>query len=191
MVPMTLEREQKKTVPVTTPVITPVTKGYDKRYFPRWEANKRVEYHNGEGVAFLSYTKDLSLDGTSIFVFGDLPSWDRVQLRVHLAGKDSFEARGRVAWSKPEATYKLLGIAFEGLGPEAQELITRHAFEIREDHLLVYRLNNSLILKGRFSSKRSLRSHQVPPLRPQQVPAGWQREGPLRDMHQRIAESVL
>ncbi|GEM_PF-6763591 len=183
MVPMTLEREQKKTAPVT--------REYDKRYFPRWETNKRVEYHNGGGVAFLSYTKDLSLDGASVFVFGDLPSWHRVQLRIHLAGKDSFDARGRVAWSKPEETHKLLGITFEDLNPKAQELITRHAFEIREDHLLAYRLNNNLIFKGRLSSKRSLRPHQVPPLRPQQVLAGWQREGPLRNMHQRIAEPVL
>ncbi|GEM_PF-3918843 len=109
---------------------------YDKRYFPRWEANKRVEYHEEQGAAFRAYTKDLSPDGASIFVLGDPPARHHVKLRIHLDDKEHFEARGRLVWSKPGTTHKLFGIAFGDLGQRTQELIMRHAFEPRKDLLL-------------------------------------------------------
>ncbi len=119
-----LEREQKK--------ISQVTKEYDKRYFPRWEVNKRVEYREeGKTCAFRSYTKDFSLCGASIFVFDNPPLWQRIKLRIYLADKKNFEAHGRVVWSKRESTHKLSGIIFENLSKKAQELIMSHAFALK------------------------------------------------------------
>lgn len=137
MAPKLLEKEQNK--------IAQNTREYDKRYFPRWEVNKRVEYREeGAGTASRSYTKDLSLDGVSIYIFGNPPTQQRLQLRIHLADKDNFEAQGRVAWSKVEPTYKLFGVVFENLIPKAQDLIMRHAFELSEDQLFIYKLSKKV-----------------------------------------------
>lgn len=114
-------------------LIIPGTREFDKRYFPRWEVNKRVEFESRGGAVLRSYTRDLSLDGASIFVFGDPPEQHRIQLRIYLAEKEGFEARGRVLWVKLEPTHTLFGLAFENLRKKAQELITRHAFEVRKD----------------------------------------------------------
>jgi len=130
MITTLLEREQVRT--------TQVTRKYDKRYFPRWEVNKRVEYNEEGWIAFRSYTKDLSLAGSSVLVFGNPPARHRVQLRIHLVEKENFEAQGRIAWVRLEPTHALLGIVFENLRRKAQELITRYAFEVRKDHLLIY-----------------------------------------------------
>lgn len=111
--------------------------GSDNRYFPRWKVNKHVEYREAGRNVFLSYTKDLSLDGASIVVFGNPPARRRIQLKIHLADKKNFEAEGRIAWSKSELTHKLLGIVFENLSKKAQGLILHHAFELRENHLLI------------------------------------------------------
>lgn len=148
MTPQILEREQTKTAPV--PRI------YDKRYFPRWEVNKRVEYHEEGGVAFRSYTRDLSLDGTSIFVLGHPPARQRVQIRIHLADQENLEAQGRVAWTNLEPTHQVFGIVFENLSNNAHELIMRHAFEIREDPLLIYGLIKN------FNSKKMPLFPEVP-----------------------------
>ena len=148
-----LEREQTK-----EPV---VKKQYDKRYFPRWDVNKRVEYIEEGGDVFRSYTKDLTLGGASVIVFGNPPARHYVKLRIHLADKENFEAQGRIAWRKSEPTCILLGIVFENLSQKAQELITGHAFELKEDHLLVYRLIKSLILTRQVSSKESFRPHHA------------------------------
>ena len=152
-----LEKEQTK-----EPV---VKKQYDKRYFPRWDVNKRVEYiEEGRGV-FRSYTKDLTLGGTSIIVFGNPPARHYVKLRIHLADKENFEAHGRITWRKLEPTQTLIGIVFENLSQKAQELIMEYAFELTEDHLLVYRLIKSVIKTGHISSKESFRPYQMPPHR--------------------------
>jgi len=125
-----LGSKQKKTAPVTG--------GHDKRYFPRWEVNKRVEYFEEGGSVFRSYTRDLSLDGVSIIVFHNPPARYRVKLRVHLADKENFEVQGRVTWVKSEPPCKMVGIAFEHLKKKAQALIMRHAFEISaEDFIAV------------------------------------------------------
>jgi hypothetical protein len=136
-----LEREQKK--------INPATRRRDKRYFPRWEVNKRVEYIE-DGGDFRSYTKDLSLDGTSIFIFGDPPARQSVRLKIHLTEEDNFEARCRVAWSKLGPAQKLFGVVFENLSKKAQELIMRYAFEPQEEELFLYRLIKSVNSKKEF-----------------------------------------
>lgn len=169
MAPQILEREQTKTAPVT--------RVYDKRYFPRWEVNKRVEYHEEGGAAFRSYTRDLSLDGTSIFVLGHPPARQRVQIRIHLADQENLEAQGRVAWAKLEPTHQVFGIVFENLSNKAQELIMRHAFEIREDPLLIYGLIKN------FNSKKMPLFPEVPSSAANDTPsaaaraAGWLNEG--------------
>jgi len=110
-----------------------------KRYFPRWEMKKRVEYSEKRWAAVHFYTGDLSLDGSSIFVFRNPPERCLVQLKIHLADKDIFEARGRVAWRETEPTDKLFGMFFEKLNKEARKLIIHHAFEPGTDRLLFSR----------------------------------------------------
>src|SRR6185503_5486657 len=120
----------------------------DKRHFPRWEVNKRVEYGQAERGAFRSYTKDLSLAGASILVFDHLPSLrDHVRIKIHLGQKEYVEARGRIVWTRLEAAHKLFGICFEALSRKAAQLITRHAYDLEEDHLLIKGLAQNLILK--------------------------------------------
>ena len=102
----------------------------DKRYFPRWEVNKSVDYSENGEAAIWSYTKDLTLDGTSIIVPGDPPVRHYVQLIIHLSSTDHFKARGRVVWRKSEPTRTLIGIIFINLSPKAHALITRCAFEL-------------------------------------------------------------
>jgi hypothetical protein len=120
-----LEREQTKT--------SAIAKGNDSRYFPRWEVNKCFECIE-EGIpAFRSYTKDLTLGGTSVIVFDNNPAGNRVKLRIYLSDKEDFEADGRVVWRKLEPTHQLLGIVFESLSRKAQELFLRHAFGLNKN----------------------------------------------------------
>ncbi len=111
-------------------------KKYDKRYFPRWEVNKRVEcYGKDRGPLVQSFTKDLSLDGASIIVLGHPRVQHQVQLKIYLSNKENFKTRGRVAWAKSEPTHEVLGIVFEHLSKKAFELMMRHAFELSADVL--------------------------------------------------------
>lgn len=149
MVHSILEKEQKNS--------DQLLKEPNKRYFPRWEVNKRVEFSGTGGAAFQSLTKDLSLDGALILVLGNPPPQNRIKLIIHLTNKDNFEVQGRIVWSKTEPTHKLFGVVFENLSKKANKLLMRHAFEPSEDQLLTYGLFNYLVLKGCFSSKRTLR----------------------------------
>lgn len=161
----TLEKQQRE--------IVQGKREYDKRYFPRWKVNKPVLYREAGGATFRSYTKDLSLEGATIMVFGNPPARQRVQLRIYLAEQEDFEVQGRVAWSKLELNHKMLGIIFENLSPKAQKLIMQHAVVLTEADLFIEGLIRNLNLIMNFSSKRSLRPHHGPPLRQQHVPAGW------------------
>ena len=117
------------TIEEKQPGLAPAPTNYDQRYFPRWEVKKRVDYSENGETALLCYTRDLSLDGVSLVVFGNPPARHDVQLIINLSEKERFKARGRVAWSKSEPTHKLIGITFRNLNPKAHVLITRHAFE--------------------------------------------------------------
>ena len=118
----TMVREQPK--------LAPSLINYDKRYFPRWKVNKRVEYEK-ERMTFRSYTKDLSLDGASIVVFSNTSLSHLVQLKIHLTDKDILEIQGRVIWNKPESAFQLFGITFQKPSEKAQALMLTHAFELK------------------------------------------------------------
>ena len=138
----------------------------EKRHFPRWEVSKRIEYGERERGPLRSYTKDISLTGASIFVVGQLPSArDHVRLKIHLTDDEHVEVQGRIVWTRLEAAHKLFGICFEPLSRKVQQLITRLAFDLGEDHLLMNALTQNLILKTYFSPENSpsTSSHVLPP----------------------------
>jgi len=111
----------------------------DKRYFPRWEVNRRGEFQEEKGISFLSFTKDLSMEGASIIALGNPGICNPIRIRIHLEDKASFEAQGRIVWSKSEPTHKLFGIVFDKLSKKASQLIMHHAFELGNDHVSLSR----------------------------------------------------
>ena len=111
----------------------------EKRYFPRWPVNRRVEYRVGdEAVLYRSFTKDLTLCGASFFIHTPMPHHQPVRVKVYISQNDHFELDGQVVWSKISPYTKVVGIIFKEVNQNVQELILSHAFELKEDELFVH-----------------------------------------------------
>jgi c-di-GMP-binding flagellar brake protein YcgR len=124
----TMERERREIVQISAA---------DKRYWPRWQVNKHVEYMDQGKEKSLSFTRDLSMDGASIVILGIPVVRESIVLRIHLGNKVNVETQARVVWNKIEQARTLLGIHFDRLSEKAQEQITYHAFELNNRPLFV------------------------------------------------------
>lgn len=107
----------------------------DQRYLPRWNVNNRIICKLPKADVHECITRDLSCTGASLFTSAKIASKQKVSLTVHLTNLISFEVQGRVLWNKSADNGHLVGVVFEDVSQEIQELILQHAFEVRREDL--------------------------------------------------------
>ena len=112
--------------------------GPDKRYFPRWEVSNKIKYIVGSEMDFHEcISRDLSCAGLSMLAKDSrLAPAQKVKLKVELSTKAAVEVQGRVVWNRPLRDGNLVGINFEDINAQAQEIILQHAFEVKKRDLV-------------------------------------------------------
>ena len=119
----------------TNPVFSHTAPQTDKRYLPRWQVNNRVvltlagESH--EGVS-----RDLNSTGASIKTQANLATKQKVKLKLYLSEETIVKIEGQIVWNHPEEKGYLLGINFENLNREAQDILLQYAYEIKKDDIV-------------------------------------------------------
>jgi hypothetical protein len=109
----------------------------DRRYWPRWEAAKRVVCRlQDTDYALECQSQDLSCAGISLRADQDISPRDHLSLTIFLEEDTSFQIEGRLVWHQVADHYHKHGIIFDRVSPEIQELICEHAFTITPLDLL-------------------------------------------------------
>ena len=111
--------------------------GGDKRYLPRWEVNNKVVYRLGnQREAHECTSKDISCTGACLQSEIHLPKNSKVDLTIHLSPKSSINVQGHIVWNKDAEGKFLAGVVFENIPAASQEMILKHAFEIKKEDLV-------------------------------------------------------
>lgn len=112
--------------------------GYaDHRYLPRWTVQNRILYklENDNRTQECS-SRDLSCSGACLLTPQSLPKNQNVKLTIFLTPDQKVDVEGKILWNKPYEGENLAGILFHNTSEKAQELILKHAFEIKKEALL-------------------------------------------------------
>lgn len=124
--------ENKPAQPTSVPF-----KSADKRYIPRWEVDNRILYSlNRERKERECRSKDLSCVGACIHTRENIPEDQKLKLKVFLSENTCFDVEARILWKKSTQDGYALGVAFDNITPEVQELILTYAFEVKRDDLV-------------------------------------------------------
>ena len=100
---------------------------FDQRYLPRWYvANKAFYRGKNENVLFRTQTRDLTFEGVSLYVGENVHVNDRLDMKINLSLKDSFQVKGVVLWKKFNPVQSFAGILFDPLSQNVQELILNY-----------------------------------------------------------------
>lgn len=111
--------------------------GADKRYLPRWEVKNRIYYKlENEDKFQEGLSKDLSCSGACLLTKKSLPKNQKVKLTICLENEQKVEVNGEVLWNKAFEGDNLVGIAFYNTSQKAQELILKHAFELKKTDVI-------------------------------------------------------
>ena len=109
----------------------------DKRYLPRWQVNNRVvcilqeEHRSYEGVS-----RDLNCMGICITTCADFTMNQKIKLRIYLSDDIAVKVEGHVVWAHTSPDDRLLGITFENISREAQDLLLQYAYEIKKNDII-------------------------------------------------------
>jgi len=111
--------------------------GSDKRYIPRWDVDNRVifSYHNGQHQ-YEARTKDLSCAGACLLTNRIAPEEHQIKLKVFLSEHISFDVTAHVVWKSLSDGEFSLGVTFDDITPDIQELILTYAFEVKKDDVI-------------------------------------------------------
>ena len=116
------------------------TSGFDKRYFPRWEVNKRIVYqlsHNPTEKE--AQALDMSCAGVRLLSEEPLLPTQKLKLNVFLGKVHVVAVTGRVVWIKHNSKYNKhneAGIAFDDIDQKTQKIILDHAFALKKNDLV-------------------------------------------------------
>lgn len=110
----------------------------DQRYLPRWEVKNRVVYRlNDEARPHEGQSKDLSCTGACIRTKDKLSPNQKVKLTIYLSDETAVQVEGQIVWNKPSQDHEsLVGVMFVNTTQKTQDLILKHAFEIKKDELV-------------------------------------------------------
>lgn len=104
----------------------------DKRYFPRWEVQNRATYNLEDDLdLFEARTKDLSCAGACIISVKNNSINQKIKLTIYLSPAHAVTVEGKIVWSVPLDGAFELGVDFENVNLQTQDIILQHAFEIR------------------------------------------------------------
>lgn len=108
----------------------------EQRYFPRWETSNRVLYQSGKNCEIhQASTKDLSCAGVCIRTDRPLHQ-NKIKLTIFLNSNTSVVVDGRILWNRPDEGQTLVGVLFENIPLQSQELILQYAFETDQQKVL-------------------------------------------------------
>jgi len=109
----------------------------DKRYIPRWSVKNRIFFQvDSEAQRHEACTHDISCAGVSLETDQDLLHQQKINLTVYLSERKSIKVDGRILWNKKTPQGHLIGVLFENIDPESQNLILDYAFEIKREDLV-------------------------------------------------------
>ena len=109
----------------------------DKRYLPRWQVNNRVILTvQGETLSHEGISRDVNSTGASLTTKTNLASKQKVKLKIYLSEDTIVKVEGRIIWNHPEGDGYLLGINFENLSRESQDILLQYAYEIKKDDIV-------------------------------------------------------
>ena len=112
----------------------------EKRYIPRWEVANRILYQiENEKKTHESSSKDLSCTGACFATPENLPLNKKIKMKIYLSEDIAVKVEGQIVWNKPgSANENLVGVTFSNTSQEVQELILKHAFEIKKEDMIKY-----------------------------------------------------
>ena len=113
--------------------------GSDHRYIPRWKVSNRILYLvSNDKEIHECHSKDLSCAGACIKPqeAEKLSPKQKVKLTIYLSENVSVNVEGEVVWKKTAGPENLVGILFANTSQKTQELILKHAFEIKKEELI-------------------------------------------------------
>ncbi|MDP2654520.1 MAG: PilZ domain-containing protein [Candidatus Omnitrophota bacterium] len=111
----------------------------DKRYLPRWEVKNRINYQfEDDPRTYEAQSKDISCSGACLYTQGSLPVHQKIKMKIFLADDVAVKLDGQILWSTNAQGKDLAGIIFSDVSQQAQELILKHAFEIKKEDMVKY-----------------------------------------------------
>src|SRR3989338_3354870 len=111
----------------------------DKRYLPRWRVANRVTYQlENENKLHESNSLDISCTGACFSSAGQLPVNKKVKMKIYLSEDSVVNVEGQIVWNKPIEAHNLVGVIFSNTSQKVQDLILKHAFEIKKEDMIKY-----------------------------------------------------
>lgn len=112
-------------------------KSLDKRYIPRWEVTNRILYsYDNDNQCQEGLSKDISCLGACLNTQENIPIDKKIKLKIYLSEKKSFDVEAKIKWKKATSDGYSVGVIFENVPQEIQELILTHAFELKREDVV-------------------------------------------------------
>ena len=114
----------------------------DRRYLPRWEVRNKILFKKAEEetAAHQANSIDITSAGMCLDTSEPVTPNGRLNLMIYLADDiEPIDALGRVVWQKPkssEGSENIVGIYFERISKQAQDLIFNYAFEYKHAEMV-------------------------------------------------------
>jgi c-di-GMP-binding flagellar brake protein YcgR len=120
--------------------ITKEQDGADQRYLPRWAVSNRVLYQlENDEKTHESSSRDISCTGACFTTPSNLPLNQKVIMKIYLSSDTPVKVEGQVIWNKSvNGGENLVGVTFSNTSQAVQDLILKHAFEIKKEDMIKY-----------------------------------------------------
>ena len=112
------------------------TRGAEKRYIPRWIVQNKVLYRRENNPAYQeTSSRDINCSGASFYCKEDVLPRQKIKMVMYLSETIAVEVSGTVLWEKNADQKKLIGVRFEEITPNVQDMILQYAFEYKKEDL--------------------------------------------------------
>ena len=111
----------------------------DKRYLPRWQVSNRVLFQlENDKQTHETTSHDISCTGACFASAKPIPVNKKIKIKIYLSSETVVAVEGQTVWSRLEDNQNLVGVIFSNTSQKAQELILKHAFEIKKEDMIKY-----------------------------------------------------
>ncbi|HOW36277.1 MAG TPA: PilZ domain-containing protein [Candidatus Omnitrophota bacterium] len=110
----------------------------DRRYLPRWEVDSKILLRIGDNaVENECRSKDINCAGTCIRTAEKINPNQLLDLTIHLSDDvQPIHARGKAVWSRAQGESNLVGVHFDRIKANDQDLIFQYAFEYKRTDVM-------------------------------------------------------
>ena len=113
----------------------PLSRGSDERYIPRWSVQNKVLYRKEKNSSYHeARSKDINSSGACFSCPEEIKPSSKLNLVLYLADHVAVEVTGRVLWNKDGKANKLVGVRFENISEQVQDMILEYAFACKRDN---------------------------------------------------------